>query len=78
MSTPKIPATPRLGSDSVALDAYRDLMTGPVPQNETHFRRAIMLAVLIGRQIESEDSTTRSKPRTARVAGAGRRREDGK
>lgn len=42
------------GSASVALDAYRDLMTGALPSCDRDWRRAIMLAVLIGRQIESD------------------------
>jgi len=41
-------------SASLALDAYRDLMTGPLPSCDRDYRRAIMLAVLIGRQIEAD------------------------
>lgn len=38
----------------VAIDAYVDLLNGPMPNSDKDYRRAIMLAVLIGRQIESD------------------------
>ncbi len=34
--------------------AYMDLLLGPVPQTGPDFRRAIVMAVLIGRQLEAE------------------------
>ncbi len=53
MDTPIIKITAEAPSLSIAMEAYRDLMTGPQPSCDKDFRRAVMLAVLIGRQIES-------------------------
>lgn len=36
------------------MTAYRDLLNGPLPSCDRDFRRAVMLAVLIGRQIEAD------------------------
>jgi hypothetical protein len=33
--------------------AYRDLLFGEIPRTATDYRRAIMLAVMIGREIEA-------------------------
>ena len=43
-------------TDSIAMTAYRDLLNGPLPSCDRDFRRAVMLAVLIGRQIEADKS----------------------
>lgn len=39
---------------SAAEQAYSDLLHGPVPQTGPDFRRAIVQAVLIGRQLEAD------------------------
>lgn len=38
--------------DDVVKAAYIELMEGPIPQTRTGFRRAVMLAVIIGRELE--------------------------
>ena len=40
--------------DPVAEAAYRELLTMPAPQTANGFRQAIVMAVLIGRQIEAD------------------------
>ena len=39
---------------TVAESAYGDLLAMPPPKTERDFRRAIILAALIGRQIEAD------------------------
>lgn len=50
----RIPASAR----EIALEAYKDLMAQPMPSpgDTLGFRRTIMLAVLIGRTIEADES----------------------
>ncbi|MBE7157223.1 MAG: hypothetical protein INR62_02085 [Rhodospirillales bacterium] len=39
---------------TIAETAYSELLLGPVPQTDQDFRRAIVMAVMIGRQLEVE------------------------
>jgi hypothetical protein len=51
--TPSSEMTPS-AAESVALDAYKDLLAGPMPTHLKAYRRAIIQAVLIGRTLEAE------------------------
>ena len=44
---PKAPKSP-------AIEAWSKLFSMPCPKTDTDFKRALMMAVIIGRQIESE------------------------
>ena len=48
-SKPFIPA-----GKSPAIEAWCELFSMPCPKTDTDFKRALMMAVIIGRQIESE------------------------
>ena len=38
--------------------AYSELLLGPVPQTDQDFRRALVMAVMVGRQLEAEGTGT--------------------
>lgn len=52
-----------MSTESDAVAAFRELFNGPVPTSPIEYRRAIMLAVLIGREIECEMSEPSALPR---------------
>ena len=57
-------AMPGYVPDDVVKAAYIELMEGPIPQTRTDFRRAVMLAVIIGRELEdrSHSASVMARP----------------
>ncbi|GAA5124617.1 hypothetical protein JIN84_12910 [Luteolibacter yonseiensis] len=47
------PGTARVLTREDISKAYTQLLEGPIPTDRRDFRRAIMLAVIIGRELES-------------------------
>ena len=52
---------------TLAEAAYCDLLAMPLPRTERDFRRALILACLIGRQIEHDFQQQQPQPNTAAV-----------